>query len=126
MHAGTAVGNGRGTRGGRRDGRDAGATVGGHHPAGEDEGEAGEAFPFLAEVELVGVLGGGGGGADDFVADQQQGRRIVAGFGQVACGQGDDGGGGVVEFAEDELGEDDGGVGVGVAVEGGDFFRGDL
>ena len=133
-----------------------GGVVAADHPHGEDERERGEDFPLLAKVELEEVFVLGRGGVDDFVADEEHGfmgfgfggRRggwfdgacLVAtarrasrlkgggeGAGLAFVGfEGDDFGGSREAFAEDELGEDDGGVGVGVGVEAGDAVGRDL
>jgi len=83
----------------------------------------------------VGVADSGGGIDDDLVADEQDGfgPGFVGGLGGLcwwsagffAGVEGFELGVDAVEFAEDDVGEHDGGVGVGVGVDGGDFLWGD-
>lgn len=100
------------------------------HPGGVDEGEVGEGVPGLSEVYLVGVADGGGGGGDDFVSDHEEGLGLGVVLGVVwwevfAGVVGDEVWGDVVDGFEDEFAEGDGGVGVGVGVDGGDLIDGD-
>ncbi len=80
----------------------------------------------------MGVADGGGGIDDDFVADEQDGfwPGFVGGLGGLdgrsggffAGIKGFELGADLVLFAEDEVGEHDRGVGIGVGVDDGDFF----
>ncbi len=93
-----------------------------HHPHGEDKGQACEVFPFFAEVELVGIIALAGCGVDDFVSDEEHGFRRGGFRGVEGLQDWRD----AVAFAQDELGEHDARVAVGVAVEDFYVFRGDF
>ena len=104
------------------------------HPAGVDEGELGEGVPCFAEVDLVGVADGGGRVDHDLVADEQEGMgpglfgvdgAILGDAHAFACVELDELGGDTVKLAEEDIGEHDGGVGVGVGVDAGDLVDGD-
>lgn len=89
-------------------------------------------MPSLAQIDLVWVSHSGGGVDDDFVSDEQDGLRPgfiggLGGFDWWGCRffagvEGFEVGFYTVLFAKDDVGEHDGGVGIGVGVDGGDFF----